>query len=176
MRLRLVGTAVVGLLLRTLAHAQAPLEEKQKAEYLYNFTKFVEWPPETFKRPTDPFVIGVFGSDAVRDALAAAVAGKTFQSRSFQIRMIADAGQAAACQILFVGGNGPKRLSWFLTEMANLPMLTVGEADNFVAAGGVVNFKTGSADVRLQINIKAARQQHLRISSQLLNLVEVAGR
>jgi len=67
----------LGILLSVGARAQAADEYRIKAAFLYNFAKFVEWPAQAFKSPSDPIVIGVLGTDPFGDALAEAVAGKT---------------------------------------------------------------------------------------------------
>ena len=43
--------------------AQSSGEYDVKAAYLYNFAKFVEWPPEAFPAPDAPFAICVLGQD-----------------------------------------------------------------------------------------------------------------
>jgi hypothetical protein len=147
-----------------------------KAAFLYNFAKFVDWPPQAFKSSTDPIVIGVLGKNPFGDALVAVTAGKTLGNRAFQVREVLDPGQAAACQILFVSSSERKRLATLFSQIDGLGILTVGETDNFAAAGGVVNFKIEAGTVRLQINIEAARRQQLHISAKLLSLAEIAGK
>src|SRR5689334_4250328 len=46
--------------------AQTFYESQVKAAFLYNFTKFVEWPSEAFQYPDSPIVIGTIG-DGLRD-------------------------------------------------------------------------------------------------------------
>ena len=48
-----------------------------KAAFLYNFAKFVEWPPHVFKTPADPIVICVLGQNPFGNALEDSVNGKT---------------------------------------------------------------------------------------------------
>lgn len=148
-------------------------EYRIKATFLYNFAKFVEWPPQAFKSPSDPIVIGVLGKNPFGDALAEAVAGKTLGGRGFQVRQVADAQQAAGCQILFVSSSERKRLVPLFAVIGNSTVLTVGETDNFAAEGGIINFKIEAGSVRVQINLEAARRQQLRISSKLLSLAEI---
>jgi YfiR/HmsC-like len=164
---------VLGILLSADARAQQANEYQVKAAFLYNFAKFVEWPSQAFKNPSDSIVIGVLGTNPFGDALAAAVAGKTLGGRSFQVREISTAQQAAVCQIVFIGSSERKRLAALLLGMGNAAVLTVGETDNFAAAGGIVNFKIDGGNVRLQINIEAARKAQLRISAKLLSLAEI---
>src|SRR2546426_12497948 len=40
-----------------------PSEYQLKAAFLYNFAKFVEWPPEAFPDATTPFTIGIIGEN-----------------------------------------------------------------------------------------------------------------
>ena len=118
-------------------------------------------------------MIGVLGKNPFGDSLAAAVAGKTWGGRGFQVREISTAPQAAGCQIVFISSSERKRLGALLAGIGNAAVLTVGETDNFAAAGGIVNFKIEAGSVRLQINVEAARKQQLHISAKLLSLAEI---
>lgn len=174
--LRLSCTVILGALLSAGARAQTTDEYRVKAAFLYNFAKFVEWPAQAFKGPSDPIVIGVLGKDPFGDALVSAAAGKTLAGRGFQVREVADPQQAAQCHILFVSSSERKRLGSLIAQIAGLAILTVGESDNFTAEGGVINFKIESGTVRFQINVEAARKQRLQISAKLLSLAEIAGK
>ena len=46
-----------------------PLEYQVKAAFLYNFAKFVDWPPEVFRDPDAAFVICVVDEEAFAQAL-----------------------------------------------------------------------------------------------------------
>jgi hypothetical protein len=169
---------VLGILLSIGARAGAADEYRAdeyhiKAAFLFNFAKFVEWPAQAFKSPSDPIVIGVLGKNPFGDALAEAVAGKTLGGRAFQVHEVTDAQQAAGCQIVFVSSSERKRLGPLFARIGNAPVLTVGETDNFASEGGIINFKIDAGNVRLQINVEAARKQQLRISAKLLSLAEV---
>ena len=52
-------------------------------------------------------------------------------------------------------------------------VLTVGETQEFTADGGVINFKLKDGKVRFEIDVDAAGQEHLRISSKLLSLAQI---
>jgi hypothetical protein len=169
---------VVGVLLSSGMRAQSAEEYRIKAAFLYNFAKFVDWPPEAFKGPSDPIVIGILGKNPFGDSLHEAVAGKTFKGRAFQVREVADAQQAAACQVVFVssvfvGSSDRKRLGTVLTQLVSSPVLTVGDTDNFAAEGEIINFKIERGTIRLQINAQAARKKQLHISAKLLSLAEI---
>src|SRR6476646_7724323 len=74
---------------RTLeAQEAAPSEFQLKAVFLYNFAKFVDWPPGAFASPNDPFIIGVAGEDPFGPYLDDAVRNKTIGSRPFVVRHV----------------------------------------------------------------------------------------
>ena len=54
--------------------------------------------------------------------------------------------------------------------MRDLPILTVGEANEFLADGGMIHFHLDGDKVRFDINASDADSSRLRISSRLLLL------
>jgi len=154
--------------------ARAQVDEYQvKAAFLYNFAKFVEWPPDTFKTARDPITICVLGPNPFGNALEEAVTGKTVEGRSFAVRPLVDPGPGCNCQILFVSSAERKRLRSLEAALKKAAILTVGEAQDFASNGGVINFKLENGRVRLEVNLDAAEQARLRISSKLLSLAEI---
>jgi hypothetical protein len=163
----------VGILLVAAVRGQTTDEYHVKAAFIYNFAKFVEWPPRTFKGRADPIGICVLGKDPFGDALTEAVNGKAIEGKPFAVREIADAQHASGCHILFIVGSERKRVRPILDAIRGAAILTVGETDGFASEGGMINFKIEAGRVRLQINIDAAEQAQLGISSKLLSLSEI---
>ena len=169
-------TLALGSLAQLGLASANPVEEYQsKAAILYNLTKFVEWPPEALSKPTDPIEICVLGESPIQDLLQNAVAGRQMEGRKFEVRQVSAALEAASCQVLFISSA---RLRWrsVLAELKNRGILTVGEADTFTSEGGIVNLKTDSGKVRIQINVEAASREKLKISSRLLSLAQIVGK
>jgi len=158
------------------AHAQSVDEYRVKAAFLYNFAKFVEWPPEAFQNSSDPIAICTLGYSPYHRGLEEAVRGKTIGGRALVVRQVSDVEQASACQILFVNASERKRAAKILPELKATGVLTVGETEGFAAEGGVINFKTDDGQVRLEVNVAAAERARLRISSKLLNLAQIVRR
>jgi hypothetical protein len=169
-------TLVVAILGSVAAASPQPqLDEYQvKAAFLYNFAKFVEWPPQVFKDAADPIAICIAGETPIYAPLESAVSGKTVAGRSFAVRKASDAQHTAGCHILFIGLVERKRSPQILVGARQWGILTVGETPEFIADGGVINFKLEEGKVRFEISLKAAERQRLRISSKLLSLAEIA--
>jgi hypothetical protein len=156
------------------AEGGAVAEEYQvKAAFLFNFAKFVEWPADAFKAADDPITICVLGQDPFGGALEDVVRDKTVASRPFVVRQVSSIPQAIKCQIVFVTASERKRVRSILDELKGRSILTVGEAEDFTANGGVINFKLKGARVRIEIDTGAAERAKLRISSKLLSLAEI---
>lgn len=152
-----------------------PVAEYQlKAVFLYNFSKFVEWPPQAFANSGDPFAICVLGDNPFGSALEDEVRGKTVADRPIAIRLISTGQQARACQILFISASERKRLRGLLDALRGCCVLTVGDTEDFAANGGIVRFKMKDARVRIEIDADAAARNNLRISSRLLSLADPA--
>ncbi|HXJ39060.1 MAG TPA: YfiR family protein, partial [Bryobacteraceae bacterium] len=162
-----------GMVLTLTAFAQPVHEYHVKAAFLFNFARFVEWPPQTFKSETTPWHICILGRDPFGDALSEATAGRVVLGRPFALIGISDTSHAGDCQILFVSSSERRHLRSTLAELSTAGILTVGESEGFAAQGGIVNFKVEDGKVRLEINIEAAGQAHLRISSKVLNLAYI---
>ena len=101
----IVPAVVLASLLSPLspALAQETLERDVKAVYLFNFTKFVEWP-----RPTganEPFRVCVSGDEALRQSVEKTIAGEQVEGRPLQSVVPRTPNDARTCQVLFIGGD-----------------------------------------------------------------------
>jgi hypothetical protein len=170
---RLSFAITVGVLLSAAARGQANDEYQLKAAFLYNISKFVEWPPRTFKGVADPLEICVLGKDPFGTSLRQAVNGKTILGKPFTVFEILDVQHASGCNILFIARSERKSMRSILDAIRGTTILTVGESEGFASEGGMINFKIDAGRVRLQINVDSADQAKLAISSKLLSLAEI---
>ncbi|MEO8098893.1 MAG: YfiR family protein [Acidobacteriota bacterium] len=156
-------------------HSEAPAaaEYQVKAGFLFNFTKFVEWPPDTFRGPEDAIKICILGQDPFGSGLRDAVKDKVVANRPFVVRAVSSLQQATDCQILFVSASEQKRYGSVLEELKLHSVLTVSEAQNSTTSGGIINFRLKDEQVRIDIDVGAAERAKLQISSKLLKLAEI---
>jgi len=153
-----------------------PTEYEVKAAFLYNFARFVEWPPDTFHDAEAPFVIAVVGHDPFGSVLDDTVAGKTVLGRRIEVRRASRADEVGDAQIVFVSASERAAVPSILKALDRPGRLTVGEVDGFAEHGGTINFTMQGRKVRFEINPTQAEQARLKMSSQLLKLATlVAG-
>jgi len=151
-------------------------EYQVKAAFLYNFAKFVEWPPGTFASPSDPIGICIAGVNPFGSMLDTMVQGKKMGERVFLVRRMPDTQEAKGCQILFIGGTEWKTVHALLDALKGAAILTVGETEDFTAAGGMIAFQLAGPRVRIQIDLETAEHSRLKISSKLLSLAQIVKR
>ena len=165
---------LLGSPLQVYAPGPAFDEYQVKAAFLYNFAKFVEWPPGTFARSNDPIAICIIGQNPFGSTLEDMVQGKKVGERAFVVRRLPDTQQAGKCQILFIGGAEWERTGILLEALKSTGVLTVGETDDFTALGGIITLRFEGPRVHIQIALDIAEHAKLRVSSKLLSLAEIA--
>jgi hypothetical protein len=143
-----------------------------KAAYLYNFMKFVEWPPEEFKDSLSPINLYILGTDPFGGALDS-ISDKMVKGRRLHIKHVNHVNEISGGHILFISASEKRNLRHTLRALKNSAILTVGEMDGFAQQGGVINFITVENRIQFEINPDAAQQSGLKISSQLLRLAKI---
>jgi hypothetical protein len=64
-------------------------------------------------------------------------------------------------------------LSEAIQAVRGLPVLTIGETPGFATSGGMINLVLEDNRVRFEVNVKAAKEADLNISSRLLALARI---
>ena len=172
--LRLLGlwvTAAICLLTPLSGRGATVSENELKAAFLYNFTKFVEWPATSFPSTNAPIQFAVFGDEEFSAKLKSLLVGKTAHGRAFEVKTLTNPQEAKNFHIVFVGSS-EKRLAMILDATKKLPILTIGESDEFLDLGGIINLVFEEAQLGFEVNAEAAERNKLVISSKLLRLAK----
>jgi hypothetical protein len=147
-------------------------EYEIKAAFIYNFAKFIEWPNLSSSDTNNPLVLCFMDGETVRDAFKT-VKEATVKGRKVMIQEYQGLNDMSACHILFVPSSWKEEQPKILETVRNKPILTIGETQEFCEQGGIINFRLIENKVRFEINIDAAKQAGLMISSQLLKLARI---
>jgi hypothetical protein len=144
-----------------------------KAGFTYNFAKLMEWPSGTFTQADSPIVIGVLGVDPFGGTLDDVLKGKTVNGHEFVVKHLKWGADLRGLNILFVSDSETPHLDEIFHTVKNLPILTIGETPGFAQRGGIINFVVEDNKVRFEINVDAATQANINISSRLLSLARI---
>ena len=166
------------------AKSSSPSEYQLKAVFLYNFAKFVEWPAESFADARAPIILGILGKDPFGTIIDQIIKSKTVKDRKLVIRRFEKIKDLEAscmgkgeeeefCHILFISSSEEEHLAKILEILNASSVLTVGEMEQFTQRGGIINFTVREGKIRFEINVDAAEQAELKISSKLLKLAKI---
>ena len=173
--------AAVALLLRLLTYAiltsapvqAAPTTSEVEAVFLFNFSQFVDWPAQAFPQPDSPIVIGVLGSDPFDGTLDDVVRGELVKGRPLVVRRFQHVEQLTDCHILFISRSERPRLEPIVQMLKGRSILTVSDLDEFASQGGVIGFVLLDNKIRLRVNLQAAKDAGLTLSSKLLRPAQI---
>lgn len=144
-------------------------EYKVKAAFLYNFTKLVEWPTNSFASPQSPLLIGVLGKDPFGKELDVLTTGRAVNGHALQSVRFSSVEQITNCHVLFICESERRKLDTIFDALRDRPILTVGDMKGFETRGMITLRKTNDS-INLQINLEAATAAHLQLSSRLIRL------
>lgn len=160
------------MLLRAAAGEPEPVqapEPEVKAAFLYNFTKLVTWPKAAFASNSAPFVIGVLGKDPFGKQLDNMLANRIVAGRRLLAVRLKPGDPTTNCHVLFVSESERRRFDLICSDLADKPVLTVGDVRGFAAHGMIELIKTNEM-ISLSINLPAAKGAGLALSSHLTRL------
>ncbi len=152
---------------RSLAAVQTR-ENDVKAAFLYNFTKFIEWP--ALPSDSGPFRICVIGDPAFARAVDHIIEGEAVQGHSMTRVEPHGPEDAHACRILYIGRKERAQGLRLAAALKSAPVLVIGDDDQIAVDGGAIGFVVEDNRVRFDINLAAIQRAGLIISSKLLRV------
>jgi hypothetical protein len=159
-----------------LAQSHGLTEYEIKAGFLFNFTKFVEWPEGAFVDSGAPIILGILGENPFGELLTTAVAGKAVNGRAVLVKQFKEGQDLRGCQVLFVAAADKKHMAQTLGKLKGSKVLTVGEGTGFTQSGGMIAFLVEGNKVRLEIDLEAASEAHLKISAKVIAVAHLVAR
>jgi hypothetical protein len=174
-------TAVIVMLsllhIPVLQGQQPKVSEYQvKATYLYNFGRFVHWPPNATATKGDSFSICVLGQDPFGPTLDSTLAGEMLDGKPLAVKRISTPRDAGECRILFVSSTEEHHLKEILAAVEQAGVLTVSDIPGFSRRGGMIQFVMEGDRVRFEINLATAENSRLVLSSELLKVAAAVRR
>lgn len=171
-------------------------EYEIKAGYLVNIVEFVDWPSGAFADAQSPVILGVMGKDPFGAELeklqTKVINGRKVQIKRFKgvlefrgeetpgrrhedlvLKQARKLAELRSCHVLFISSSEKNHVPSILKPLKDASVLTVSETETFAREGGIINFLDGGNRVQIEINLDAAEQARLKISSKLLSLARI---
>lgn len=154
---------------------QPALEYKVKAAYLYNFTKFITWPPNN----RETFGVCILGA-APFGSLLEPLELRTAFGKPIRVLHLDSTSQLDRCDMLYIDNEHSldsvrKRPS--LTSVLALDslkgVLTVSSEPFFAKRRGMIGFVIKDGRIKLQMNLAELKKNGLKVSAKLLEVAEL---
>lgn len=151
-----------------LFFAQSQNEASVKAAFVFNLTKYIEWP-----QPKQTLVIGVVGEGPLAETLESVLSGKSSDGKTIEVRMRVNDDELPACDLVYLIDASPKKTKSVLEKTRGHNILTIGNAPSFTKQGGMIGLVTLQEHVEIQVNLRMCQESKLKVSSRLLNLAKI---
>src|SRR5207248_1445908 len=116
------------------AHAQISSTEEYRLKFafLYNFAKFVEWPPDSFPAAQAPLNICIVGRDPFDSDLEQQVADRAVNGHPYVTHKLRASDDLSRCHLIFLPAGSESSLITVLRRVGSAA-ITVGESAGFAS-------------------------------------------
>jgi hypothetical protein len=159
-KLLIVGLGL--LLVCTLAKAQ---DEKLKAIFVYNFTRYLDWPQKSGN-----FVIVILGKSPIYAELADIAMKKKVGTQTIEVKTIMSAEEITDCQILYIAEGKTDLLPAIMQKGAGKNKLILTEKEGSCKNGAGINFVNKDGKLSFEIAKTNLTNAGIVVSSALFAL------
>ncbi|MBI4648804.1 MAG: YfiR family protein [Bacteroidia bacterium] len=142
--------------------------EKFQSVFIYNFTKYIEWPDKS-----GDFVIGVFGSSTVINELKSLEGTKKVGNQNILVKKFSSIEELSVCNILFISKNKSTEMVNIINKVKGQNTLLISEKDGLVKEGSGINFILVDNKQKFELNKNNVTKYGLKISPELEKLAIV---
>jgi len=135
--------------------------------YIYNFTKYIQWPTD---KQSGDFIIGVVGKSAMLEELQSIAASRTVGSQKIVIKEFSNATDVDNCHVVFIPSNKSNLLGELSTKFGNKPVLIITEKTGLGKQGSNINFVLIDGKLKYELNKEAIEKTGLKVSTELTKL------
>ena len=137
---------------------------KIKAVFIYNFTKYIEW-PQAYKE--GEFTIGIIGETPLYSELIKMTETKKVANQTLEVKKFTSPNDVTKCHILYVSRDKSQSLNDVIKKVKNNSTLLVTEENGLVDKGSGINFIIKDNRQKFELNKSNVEKYKLKVSSNL---------
>lgn len=137
---------------------------KIKAVFIYNFTKYIEW-PSTYKKGS--FKVAVVGETPLYNELSKMAQTKKVAGQSFEVKKYKSVTEIEKCHIVYLPKEKTESLPKLLSKVKQYSTLIVTEQTGLIDKGAGINFVIQNNKQKFELNKRNVEKQKLKVSSNL---------
>jgi hypothetical protein len=139
-------------------------EEKFKALFIYNFTKYIEWQSEM---GGEYFNIAVVGNQDLYKQLSDISSKMKVGTKKLNVTYHNSSDDISVCQIVYFGVTKTDDLSIYAKRVKGGKVLIIGDKDKACQKGACINFIKKNGNLNYEISSSNMESSNLKYNSTL---------
>jgi hypothetical protein len=148
-------------------HSGNAQSEKFKALFMYNFTKYIEWPSAV--RQGD-FIIAILGTSPMAKELEIIAGKQKVGSQNIQVKTFNSVEEIDNCQILYIPNSRSASLAQILEKLSGKSVLLVTDKEGLASQGACINYIKDGDRIKYELNRKNIEKRGMVVNSALVTL------
>lgn len=141
---------------------------KIKAIYIYNFTKYIEW-PQNYRQ--GKFVIGILGSNPfLLNELNKMAGSKMVGNQKIEIKNISNITEAVQAHIVYILSEHSAQINDLVNKVNGKSILIVGDKPGMTKQGAGINFVILENKQKIELNKSNIEKYSLKVASTLIEM------
>ena len=155
---------ILFVLLMPFSHAQ---DDKFKALFMYNFTKYLEWPAS---KQSGEFIIGVFGNSPIISELNIIAQKRKVGVQQIIVKKITESSQLTDCSIIYVPDSRSTKIQEIMQSCNGKGVALITDKPGMAQTHSGINYVKINGKQNFEINRKHLEAQGIKVNSALLSL------
>ena len=157
---------IINLLIVISLSSFAQLERVQAA-FIYNFTKYMEWPAES--RSGD-FIIGVINGPEMVSALNAMVSGKLVGTQKINVKTFTSVSSVTNCHLVYLPSSLSGELGALTSKIGSKSTGIITCSNGLAQKGSDINFVIVGDKQGFELNRGNIKKKGITVNSRLEQL------
>lgn len=159
---RLFLSVVIFLLVIKFNYAQVEMQRAQ-AMFIYNFTKFFDW-PQTEK--SGDFIIGVLGARELSTELEKTTNGKKNVTQNIVVKYFKNISEVSKCHVIFVDALKSDNIT-NIHKQTGVHCLILTDSQSGISKGAIIQFISEGDRLKYDFSKENALKHGLKFHSRV---------
>ena len=142
-------------------------DEKFKALFMYNFTKYIEWPQA---KQSGDFVIGVIGNSATVGELETIAQKKTVGAQAIKVKQVSSADDVTKLHIVYVTEDKSGEAAALAGKVKGKGVVLITDKPGFAKSTSGINYIKKDGKPNFEVSSKHLAEEGVKVSAQLMAL------
>jgi len=141
--------------------------EKFKALFMYNFTKYLEWPEGDRQ---GEFVITVLGDSKIVDELKIIAQKKKVGFQSIVIKQVQTPDQITKSHMVYITENKSNQINNVKARLSTSTTVIIADDTNGISKGAGINYIVQGGKPLFEISKNNVEEHNIKVGADLLSL------